>query len=180
MNLIYKNIEYRLLPGYKYKYYINSKGSVIKQTKRGIRQLKGGTFSNGYRFVSLTISTRVTQNELIHRLVAEAFIPNPNNLPCVNHIDGNKQNNNVENLEWCTFSENLKHAIQIGIVKNQCKICRKAIAINTKTGEQFSFDTLKDLAYFFGKNKGWAIGRAKYARSDDFMYKEWHVYLEPR
>ena len=52
---------------------------------------------------------------IIHRLVAQAFIPNPNNYPVINHIDGNKLNNNVKNLEWCTYSYNEKHAYDNGL-----------------------------------------------------------------
>ena len=51
----------------------------------------------------------------VHRIVATKFIPNPNNYTDVNHIDGNKQNNNVKNLEWCTRAENLQHAIATGL-----------------------------------------------------------------
>lgn len=54
----------------------------------------------------------------VHSLIAKAFIPNPKNNPCVNHIDGNKHNNNISNLEWCTYSDNQRHAFRTGLKSN--------------------------------------------------------------
>lgn len=68
----------------------------------------------GYEYFTFKINGK-NRHKLIHRLVATAFIPNSNNKPQVNHIDGNKSNNNIENLEWCTPKENLKHARDTGL-----------------------------------------------------------------
>ena len=70
---------------------------------------------NGYLGVILC-KEGITKMFSSHRLVAEYFIPNPNNLPFVNHKDGNKLNNHYTNLEWCTCSENMKHAYDNGLV----------------------------------------------------------------
>lgn len=71
----------------------------------------------GYRRVALSQNNKRT-NYPVHRLVAEAFIPNPDEKPFVNHIDGNKRNNEVQNLQWCTASENQKHAYDVLNVRN--------------------------------------------------------------
>ena len=74
------------------------------------RILKPILMNNGYYHVRIK-----GKQYLIHRLVAKAFIPNSNNLPFVNHIDGNKLNNCVDNLEWCTARENVQHAYNMGL-----------------------------------------------------------------
>lgn len=72
---------------------------------------------NGYMYVYLNKNAKGKYCR-VHRLIAEAFIDNPNNLPQVNHIDGNKQNNRVDNLEWCTSKENIKHSYKLGLSNN--------------------------------------------------------------
>lgn len=70
----------------------------------------------GYKHVTLSISKK-SKSFRVHRLVAIAYIPNPENKPCVNHIDGCRSNNLVSNLEWCTPAENTNHAVEIGLMK---------------------------------------------------------------
>ena len=88
-------------------YWVNQKGEVMGRTGK---ILKPAISKKGYLRLPLYTCDRV-QSFSVHRLVALAFIPNPLNLPQVNHIDCNKQNNNVSNLEWCTDEQNREHKL---------------------------------------------------------------------
>ena len=72
--------------------------------------------NSGYHRVTAQYENGVRRDVLAHRLVAEAFIPNPKNKKEVNHIDGNKLNNNPSNLEWCTHKENMQHASKLKLI----------------------------------------------------------------
>lgn len=96
-------------------YLISPKGDIYSLKKR--RLLKQKIQSNGYYAVCVFDKYGKEKTVLVHRLVAMAYIPNPENKPQINHIDGNKQNNHVSNLEWVTGSENQKHAYRNGLNK---------------------------------------------------------------
>lgn len=100
---------------YVKNYYVSDEG-LIKNNSTG-RILKLICKPNGYKKTNISIDGKL-HTVFIHRLVAKLFIPNPNNLPQVNHKDGNKTNNNVNNLEWVTAQENMIHAHKIGLNKH--------------------------------------------------------------
>lgn len=95
-------------------YEITKDGKIISLKNNKRYEIKGYIDKYGYRRVLLHVNGKRIKF-FVHRLVAQTYIPNPNNLPQVNHIDGNKLNNNVENLEWCTPKENIQHAIKKGL-----------------------------------------------------------------
>lgn len=108
------------LVGNRETYLISNFGSVKTKPRNGrhyfikSHPLKIHSKENGYQRVVLSLDG-CGKYYYVHRLVANLFIPNPDNLPCVNHKDGDKSNNCVDNLEWCTRSENEKHAWRIGL-----------------------------------------------------------------
>ena len=106
----------------------------------------------------------VCQTFSIHRLVAKAFIPNPNNYPVVNHIDGNPLNNKVENLEWCTQSHNCKESHRLGLQIsgiNAYKFPKGMIPYNIKKVNQYdlngnfinTWDTIKSATISLNNGK---------------------------
>lgn len=118
-------------------YTVTDNGNVFN--KNGIK-LKGEETRNGYIRVSLCNDEEKHKRFLVHRLVAESFIPNPHNLPQVNHINENKKDNDVKNLEWCTPYENLSHSMVI----EKASIAKQTKVICDTTGG--IFDSVKDAA----------------------------------
>jgi hypothetical protein len=100
---------------YEDLYKINNFGKII--SLRNNRERKSHLDKYGY-YRSILSKDKKQRNVIISRMVAEAFIPNPNNLPQVNHIDGNKQNNHVSNLEWISNIDNQIHARKTGLINN--------------------------------------------------------------
>lgn len=103
------NEEWKPIEGFEELYHVSNYGRVKSLPRRGTinetRILKPCKNRDGYLQVCL-YKDSTKQYKTIHRLVAEAFLPNPNNLPCINHKDENKENNNVENLEYCDIAFN--------------------------------------------------------------------------
>lgn len=132
-------------------YEITPEGRVISfKSKKKIKELVRFKKPDGYLYVSLMKHGKVTQAR-VHNLVAKHFIPNPNNLPFVNHKDLNKENNHIDNLEWCTGRENVTHyrinkinkQEPVGVSKSDSKF-RASIAISYKKAYLGVYDTEKE------------------------------------
>ena len=143
------------IAGYEGLYMISDKGNVYSVERKdsmgrecGGRTLTPKTNPDGYPRIALN-KNGTTKQYLIHRLVAQAFIPNPNNYLEINHKDEDKSNNNVENLEWCTRKYNINFGT--GIERATQKQSKKVKAINVKTGEVLTFNSAKE-----AENKGYS------------------------
>ena len=104
------------IKGYEGHYKINEEGEVFTVKHNRIKKLKPRISHDGYVWYNLCKEGK-QKTCRANRLVAETFIPNPDNKPTVNHIDGNKLKNSVSNLEWATRKEKMQHAYKLGLKK---------------------------------------------------------------
>ena len=131
---------FAFLKGYENRYMVSTKGRVLKNTKkRGWIEIKGWIENTrGYRRIEID-----NKPFMVHRLVAETFIPNPCNKETVNHKDENKLNNCVENLEWLTNAENINYGTRNQRAAEKHK--KPILRISKETGEVLQrYDRLKD------------------------------------
>jgi hypothetical protein len=165
MNLIVKN-----LLGYEGLYLIDSLGNIVscprQNGSRFVNQYKIlGTKTNkfGYREVALSKDGK-TKTVLLHRLIAIHFVDNPHNLPCVNHKNGIKTDNRIENLEWCTKSQNTKHAYDnnLGGFRDYANEGIRAmnqytqyvlVRLISPDGSELQFDSARSAAEYLGTTK---------------------------
>lgn len=165
MQLIVKN-----LVGYEGLYLIDSLGNIVscprQQGSRFVNQYKIlGTKINrlGYKEVALSKDGK-TKTVLLHRLIAMHFVENPYGLPCVNHKNGIKSDNRIENLEWCTRSQNTKHAYEnnlggfreyanAGIRKMNQDTQYVVVRLISPSGEELQFGSTSEAAEYVGTDK---------------------------
>ena len=157
-------------------YAVSSMGRVKNlETGRILKPLDDG--SRGYKRVCLS-NYHYKKRFKIHRLVAIEFIPNPNNLPQVNHIDGNKENNCVSNLEWVSVKENVIHAQNTGLRKGHDDFCKSkmipVIGSNIDTGEEIEFKSIMDAKAYVKSNHVQEVlkGKRSKCKGFTFRYKE--------
>lgn len=137
------NLRRVFLKGIKTNYFVSRCGSIYNYNNI---KIKSHINKGGYEQISIWFNNK--GNTLtVHRLVAIAFIINPLQKPEVNHIDGNKLNNNACNLEWCTPIENITHALNIGLKKR-----KKTIEKKVKLFNSIVYDNKNNIVYNEFKN----------------------------
>lgn len=176
-----KNEEWRDIKDFENLYQVSNYGRVKREKgyRFSKRYYKNGRYYNekiltssmnkqGYCNVQLFNSTGIFKTLKVHRLVVGAFIPNPKNKPQVNHKDGNKLNNRVDNLEWCTNGENGKHAWDNGLrTKNFGKnnyISKKILQYTSDKKLIKEWDCIKDISRSLGYDYGYIISCCKRKR----------------
>ena len=127
---IWKDIK-----GYEGMYQASNLGQIKSLKLKKEKILKQCKNEHGYLVVNLCKNGK-WKTCRVHRLIADTFIPNPENKPCVNHINGQKDDNNIKNLEFCTYSENMFHAYKNNLNNAKTPTRRMSALINLAKGRK--------------------------------------------
>jgi hypothetical protein len=146
--------------GYNGNYTISEDGVILSNSGRFLnKEDKSITHSltdDGYEFIRLSLNYKIKKH-FVHRIIAQHFIPNPNGLEQVNHIDGNKRNNVISNLEWCSRQDNMKHAALNNLMQNGSD--RPSSKLTEKQAIEIKNSKLSgsELAKIYGVSKNTAL-----------------------
>lgn len=173
-------LECKLIKGFC-DYIIFNDGEVYSRKTQNTMKPTSNRSGKGYMYVDLYVRNRRTR-KYIHRLVAEAFIPNPDGKPYVNHIDGDPKNNAVENLEWCTPLENVEHASKIIKTMDQYTLANERRKRRIKMLDKYSgfevatFESIRDAERKTGIPSSNIVdclkGKQKYTKAFSWCYAE--------
>lgn len=170
----------KFIEGYENLYSVDEQGNVFSHYSNKV--LTPCTDGHGYWYVNLQKDGK-RKSKKIHRIVAETFLPNPNNYPCVNHKDENTRNNCVNNLEWCTYEYNNIYGSRIERVKNKIikkedhKQKVKIIKCNKKTHEEICiYNSVGDAARDVGGSHSNIVACLKGRQKTSYGY--FWKYLE--
>lgn len=155
-----------------YDYSVSNEGNVRNETTGRISA--GRKSGNGYRKVSFYKNNEIVGTEYVHRLVASAFLQKGKEETEVNHIDGNKENNRIENLEWVTSSGNTEHAVATGAFLPWGKARKPIFATNIENGESLFFKSIGEAERVIGTRHISHVlnGTRRHAKGYTFRYAQ--------
>lgn len=163
------------ITGYEKLYEVSNYGGIRSKDrtytdKRGFKRKKTGRTlknrSKKYYYTVMLYKDGSRKAEYLHRLIAAAFLPKVTGKDFINHLDGNKLNNHVDNLEWCTIKENNLHAIENGLNNKRHKV----LLTDRETGKQLIFESKTAASLFLGRRENYVSAIIKKGRSGTDKY----------